>query len=126
MEAWVKEKIQFILNNVNTIGLRWKTDKDLKHLQTRKEYGHIPGDFSLADYENVILNIMNGKENDVFLYYLKGFRKNYIVFGDGEWIVIIGEDGLMETCFPIAGDYFEYLSKKKGYEYIGKTKEVWG
>jgi len=111
METRIKEKVQFILNNVNTSGLKWKTGKDLKHLRTRKEYGHIPDDFSLSDYENVILKIMNGKENDVFLYFLRGFIKDYIVFGDGEWIVIIGEDALMETCFPISGNYFEYLSK---------------
>jgi hypothetical protein len=96
----------------------------LKHLKTRKEYGHIPDDFSMKDYENVIMKIINGKENDVFLYYLKGFKKDYIVFGDGKWIVILGEDTIMETSFPIDGDYFEYLSKKKGYEYIGKVEEV--
>ena len=46
---------------VNTYGLKWKTGKDLKHLEMRKEYGHIPNDFSMKDYENVILKIINGK-----------------------------------------------------------------
>ncbi len=124
METIIKDKIQWVINEVITNGLKWKAGKDLKHLQTRKEYGHIPHDFSIEDYESVIIRIMNDNENDVFLYHLKGFKKNYFVFGDGKWIVIIGEDTIMETCFPISGEYFEYLSKKKGYEYIGKVKEV--
>ncbi|MFC4799472.1 hypothetical protein ACFPA1_08885 [Neobacillus sp. GCM10023253] len=70
------------------------------------------------------MEIVSGKESEVFLYYLKGFKKDYFVFGDGKWVVIIGEDAIMETSFPIDGDYFEYLSNKKGYEYLGKIKEV--
>ena len=65
METTIKEKIQWVLNEVTTNGLRWKTGKDLKHLQTRKEYGHIPGDFSMDDYESVIIRIMNGKVKEV-------------------------------------------------------------
>jgi hypothetical protein len=124
VEQSIKEKIKFIMNEFNANGLKWKEGKDFKHLSTRKEYGHIPHDFSMKDYENVIMNIINDKESDVYLYYVKGFKKNYFVFGDGKWIVIVGEDAIMETSFPIESDYFEYLSKKKGYEYLGKVVEV--
>jgi hypothetical protein len=120
----VIEKVQYIINEVNRDGLRWKKGKDIKHLRVRKEYGHIPNDFTLKDYEAIILNIMNGRGNDIYLYFVQGFKKHYFVFGDGLWIVIIGEDCVMETSFPIDGDYFDYLSKKNGYEYFGKAEEV--
>ncbi|WP_338452581.1 hypothetical protein R4Z09_12305 [Niallia oryzisoli] len=81
----LKAKVRFILNEVNVNGLVWKKGKDLKHLKTRKEYGHIPNDFSMSDYEDVIMKIMNEKENDVFLYYLKGYQKiiSYLTMENG-------------------------------------------
>jgi hypothetical protein len=121
VEYGMKEKVRIILNKVNSDGLEWKIGKGVKHLKTRKEYGHIPDDFSMRDYENVI---MNDKKSDVYQYFVKGFHKVYIVFGDGKWIVIIGEDGMMETSFRIDSNYCEYLSRKKGYEYLGKVEEV--
>lgn len=124
MENLLKEKILFILNDVKTTGLRWKIGKNIEHLEKRKRKGHIPNDFTLNDYERVILSIINDVENDVYLYYLKGFIKDYFVFGNGKWIVIIGDDSIIDTAFQIDTNYFEYLSKEKGYEYLGKIKEV--
>ncbi|MFZ3589996.1 hypothetical protein ACOI1C_12125 [Bacillus sp. DJP31] len=80
--------------------VRRKTDFLSKSLQVR--------DFTIND-----------KESDIFLYSVKGYKKDYIVFGDGEWIVIVGEDAMMETSFQIEGDYSKYLSMKKGYMYLG-------
>jgi hypothetical protein len=39
------------------------------------------------------------------------------------WIVIIGEDGIMETAM-IADNYESYLHPSKGYKYLGQIKEV--
>lgn len=75
----------------------------------------------MRDYENVIIN---DKESDVYLYFVRGFKKDYFVFGDGKWIVIVGEDAITETSFQIEGEYTQYLSWKKGYMYLGKEEEV--
>lgn len=120
----IKFEIQMILNEVNSNGLKWKKGEDEKHLNKRIKKGHLSNDFTLNDYEKIILGIMNGKDNDVYIYYKRSFIRNYIVFGDGTWIAIIGNDAIMETSFVIDGDYSEYLSKEKGYEYLGKLKEV--
>lgn len=122
----IKQKLANIIRDMNKYGLKWKVGKDIGHLRKRKKYGHVPQDFSLKDYEHVILSIVNGTENDVFLYFLQGFKKDYFVFGNGVWIVIVGDDGIMETSFIVDGDYNDYLSKEKGYKYIGKVKEVLG
>ena len=58
------------------------------------------------------------KENlNKFAYYLNektgiSFEKRYIIYGDGEWVVMVGEDGLIETAFsPDSnnGYYMGYL-----------------
>lgn len=124
MEKLLKESILFVLNDVKMNGLKWKLGKNVEHLEKRKRKGHIPSDFTLEDYERVILSIINNVENDVYLYYLKGFIKDYFVFGNGSWIVIIGDDSIIDTAFQIDTSYSDYLSKDKGYEYLGKIKEV--
>lgn len=124
MEKLLKESILFVLNDVKMNGLKWKLGKNVEHLEKRKRKGHIPSDFTLDDYERVILSIINNVENDVYLYYLKGFIKDYFVFGNGSWIVIIGDDSIIDTAFQIDTSYSDYLSKDKGYEYLGKIKEV--
>lgn len=124
MEKLLKETILFVLNDVKKNGLKWKLGKNVEHLEKRKRKGHIPSDFTLDDYERVILSIINNVENDVYLYYLKGFIKDYFVFGNGSWIVIIGDDSIIDTAFQIDTSYSDYLSKDKGYEYLGKIKEV--
>jgi len=59
-----------------------------------------------------------------YIYFKQTFLQNYYVFADGEqWIVIIGEDGVMETVM-IADNYPNYLPAAKGYQYLGKIKEV--
>jgi len=47
---------------MNTEGLMWKSGKDIKHLEIREEYGHIPEDFSLKDYEKLIMDTVNNKD----------------------------------------------------------------
>ena len=81
-------------------------------------------DWELKDYIALILNIMNDKENDIYTYYKITFDQKYFIFADGSaWMVIIGEDGIIDTAM-IADNYDNYLDSSKGYRYIGKIKEV--
>jgi hypothetical protein len=47
----------------------------------------------------LIMNIMNGTENNIHLYHLKPFEQEYFVFNDDNWIIIIGADNVIETAF---------------------------
>lgn len=126
MDKGVKYKIHSMLQDIEENGLKWKSeDKRIQHLITRKDYGHIPDDFLIKDYESLILNLINGNETEIYLYYIH--KQNYIVFGDriSQWIAIIGEDHIIDTAFLIDTTTFdEYLSEKDGYIFLGKLKEV--
>jgi len=126
VESIYRKKIIWLIEKCNEIGLRWKVGKDLFHLKKRIEVGHLPADFSIQDYENLILSIINALDSEIYIYSLARFQKDYFVFGDGIWVVIIGEDGIMETAFVVDGNYREYLSEEKGYQYLGTVKEVLG
>lgn len=104
--------------------ITWKPKKDVYHLNKRKSRSHIPQDWQLNDYNMLIMNILKENENDIYRYTKQSFAQNYFVFADGkQWIVIIGEDGIMETAM-IADNYSRYLTPSKGYEYVGKIREV--
>jgi hypothetical protein len=74
-------------------------------------------------YNMLIMNIMNGTENNIHLYHLKTFEQEYFVFNDDNWIIIIGADNVIETAF-LSKNIKNYLSPDKGYKYLGKVKEV--
>lgn len=98
----------------------WKPGKDKIHLETRKAYGHISEEWELEDYNRLIMQIINDPESEFFFY--PSFLPNkFFVLGDGEWIVMFGIDGTMETSFP-PSDYNEYIDSK--FIYLGTVKEV--
>jgi hypothetical protein len=104
----------------------WKPGQDVKHLRRRiEDYGHLPDDYTLEGYNKLIMDIISDTNNETYLYYVKGYRQNFFVFGDRKWIVMVGEDGVMETAFP-PDVYEDYLIPKKGYNYLGTIKEVRG
>lgn len=101
---------------------RWKSGKDAQHIGKRirrKQASELP---TLEAYNRKIIEIVSTEENQLYLYFLQGFQQNYFVIGDGVWIVIVGEDGIMETSFP-PDQYVKYLSKD-GYTYLGTIAEV--
>lgn len=124
MKTSLKVRIKDIIEKTNLRGFpKWKPESDITHLEKRKRRKDIPLDWELKDYNKLILNIMNGKENDIHLYHLKTFEQEYFVFNDGYWIIIIGEDSVIETAF-LSKNIINYLSLNKGYKYLGKVKEV--
>jgi hypothetical protein len=65
---------------------------------------------------------MNDVENDIHLYFLSTFEQDFFCFDNGEWIVIVGENGVMETCMK--GNPQNYFINNPGYTYLGKVKDV--
>jgi hypothetical protein len=124
LDKVLKAKIKKLLLNIKQHGLTWKPKKDEYHLLKRKRRQHIPEDWELKDNTALIMNILNDKENNIYIYFKETFKQNYFVFTDGNaWIVIMGEDGIMETAM-IADNYDSYLHSSKGYKYLGLIKEV--
>lgn len=125
MDVTLKNQIKAILISLEQNGLTWKTGKDKYHLSKRKNRQYVPYDWEMQDYITLIMNILTDKENDNYIYFKESFNQNYFVFADeNAWIVIIGENGIIETAI-ITDRYNHYLDERKGYRYIGKMKDVW-
>lgn len=104
--------------------LRWKSGKDIQHLEKRKAMGHLPEHSLLEDYNTLIYELIEDDDNIVYLYEF-GVKRYYAVRGKVhkvDWIVIFSKDGIMETAFPPRGidDYIE----KRGFKLVGKIREV--
>ncbi|MCD9023063.1 hypothetical protein [Cohnella silvisoli] len=100
----------------------WKTDSDIYHLNKRKIRGHFPSDFSLEDMNMLVLEVCTSPSNETYVYFKEDFEQDYYVFGDGVyWIVIIGENGIIETVFP-PNSYRGYLDSMNGYQYLGTIR----
>ena len=100
----------------------WKPSKDIAHLKKRRCMKHLSG--TLAEYEQVIYDIVRNVQNIVYLYDFMGTHY-YAVRGfaeNNEWLVIFGRGGLMETAFP-PQNIDEYL-ERRGFIFLGRVKEI--
>ena len=84
------------------VRVRWKPGKDVRRLEKRKRCGHLPPEFSLAQYNRLIATILLSDESLVYLYQVAGVRYGAVrsTYEGREWLVIFGLDGVMETAFP--------------------------
>jgi hypothetical protein len=48
-------------------GLSWRPGKDTQHLAKRIELGHLPGGTTLAEYEAIIIRVINTSAAEVFV-----------------------------------------------------------
>jgi len=100
----------------------WKPGKDIAHLKKRRRMKHLSG--TLADYEQVIYDIVRNVQNIVYLYdfmvthyyAVRGFSEN------NEWLVIFGRGGVMVTAFP-PQNIDEYL-ERRGFIFLGRVEEI--
>jgi hypothetical protein len=118
----IRRSVVNIINNLIKHGPKWKEGQDSLHFEKRRVRGHIPLDWHLKDYNNLIIGLAKESGNETYLYSKQTFEQRYFVIGDGSWIFIIGENEVMETAFP-PNHYQRYLSEE-GYQFLGTIKEV--
>lgn len=123
MNSEIKKLLLHIIQSLKEQGPQWKPGKDLLHLKKRISRRDLPLESTLHDYNNLITDIVTDLQSDVHIYHLEQFEQRYIVFSANHWIIIIGEDKIMETAM-VTRSPERYLSKEKGYNYIGTVKEV--
>lgn len=102
----------------------WKPGKATSHLDKRKRRDHVPADFNLTGYNNLIMNILREDENDLSLHVLAYFDQDYFVIGDGKWIVMYGANAVMETAYPPDHYDVHFNNQKDGFFYLGTVAEV--
>ena len=87
LDSEYKQIIKRIIEAYNKNGLIWKFESGKhfgeSHLRRRQRRKEISEDWTLGDYNTLILNIINGIENNVHLYYLEGIKQRDFVFDDG-------------------------------------------
>ncbi|MFJ7973975.1 hypothetical protein [Psychrobacillus sp. NPDC096389] len=112
-----------IIQTYKEHGPQWKPGKDLLHLRKRIDRRDLPLESTLQEYNKLIIDIVTNNQSNVYIYQLKHFEQRYMVFSANNWIIIIGEDTIMETAMLTSSPQ-RYLSKEKGYNYIVTVKEV--
>lgn len=123
MSPDIKQALLQLIQLYEKQGPQWKPGKDLVHLNKRISRRDLPVEFTLQEYNKLIVEVLTDIESDIHIYRLDGFHQSYFVFSANNWIVIIGEDSIIETCMKTTSSQ-RYLSTKKGYTYIGTVKEV--
>ncbi|TWH48545.1 hypothetical protein [Sporomusa sp. KB1] len=120
IESDMLNKAKRLRKQIISNGPEWKPGKLDKHVDKRKRYGHIPSDWTSEDYNNQILHILSNETTEVYWYHKTGFLQNYFVYGLPDWVVIVGEDGVMESAFIIdQKNYYDYLTEEEGFKKLG-------
>ena len=104
--------------------IRWKPGKDVEHLQTRKNYGHLPTEADLGDYESIVSVILHEPAADVYVFVWQDDAYPTVVAEhDGErWLVMFSLSGIMETAFPPT-DPDTYLADPR-FRYLDTMQEL--
>jgi hypothetical protein len=119
----LRAQVVTAIRQLQTI-IRWKPGKDLQHLQTRLEYGHLPPSAKLADYEMIIANILSQAAADVYVYIWRQDVYPTIMgnYENHRWLVMFSLNGVMETAFPPT-DPEAYLADSR-FHYMGTIQEL--
>ncbi|MGH8059885.1 MAG: hypothetical protein ACREOH_22050 [Candidatus Entotheonellia bacterium] len=82
--------------------VRWKPGKDVQHLAKRIALGHLSVGTTLAEYDALILRVLNTPTAAVFAYHWGGTLYPVVVAEVDTvwWLVMLSLDGTMETAFP--------------------------
>lgn len=102
----------------------WKPGKASPHLQKRILRGHLPEDATLMDYEAIIEQISHRPDAKVFVYRFGEHLYPTILatLEDTPWIVMMDENGILETSFP-PDDPITYFNNSS-FTYLGTLEEV--
>ena len=123
MDLQIQQALLQVIQTYKKQGPQWKPGKDLIHLKKRISRQDVSVEFTLQDYNKLIVNVVTNVESDIHVYRLNGFHQSYFAFSANNWIIILGQNAIMETAMKTSSSK-RYLSEEKGYTYIGTVKEV--
>ena len=116
-----------IIKKILEEGPEWKSQEALeRHLKKRIQRDQVPSNWTVIDYNNKIIEVCSNPDSCIYEYYQEEFDQKYYIFGDWDWIVMVGENGIMETTFPPdTMTYSDYLNEHLKVEFIGKIGDVY-
>jgi len=118
-----RQQIVAAIRAVRTL-IRWKPGKDIQHLKTRRDHGHIPKTATLDDYHDIIKSILFDSTASVYLYRfgVQSFPTVVTTLDTDTWLVMFGLDGLMETAFIVEWPD-QYLNRRE-FEFISTLGDL--
>lgn len=104
--------------------IRWKSGKDIQHLKTRRDHGHISKTATLADYHDIIKSVLSDSTASVYLYRFgpQSYPTVVTTLDTDTWLVMFGLDGLMETAFIVEWPD-QYLNRLE-FEFISTLGDL--
>jgi hypothetical protein len=105
-------------------GLRWKPGKDTQHLAKRIELGHLSVGATLAEYEAIIIRVIDTSTAEVFVYrWGETVYPTVVAEVEGaRWLAMVDLDSIMETAFP-PEDPETYLANLR-FQRLGTLEEL--
>lgn len=102
----------------------WKPGAASRHLLKRKLRGHLPIDATSADYDQLIIQLLEFKDAAIYVYYTgeSAYLAVASTINDRMWLVIASFDGIMETTF-IVENPDAYLQREP-FQFVGLMNEV--
>jgi hypothetical protein len=105
-------------------GVHWRSGKDTQHLAKRIELGHLLVGTTLAEYEAIVIRVINTPTAEVFVYrWGEALYPTVVAEVEGaRWLVMVGLDSVMETAFP-PEDLETYLANLR-FQRLGTLEEL--
>ncbi len=120
--VYLERTIKAILRCQNHI--QWKPKKANPHLAKRIRLGHLPENSTIAEYQELISQVITDSKAKVYIYLYGSTVYPTItsIIKEKLWLVMIGIDGILETAFP-PEDPNNYLSNPN-FIYLGILEEL--
>ena len=116
MNVTMMNKAKQIRQQMLENGPVWKPGSLEKHVNKRKRRGHIPKDWTDEDYNNKILQILSDANLEIYLHHFERYSQYFFAYGLPDWLVIVGEDGIMETAYLVDEEpFYSHLSTENGF-----------
>jgi hypothetical protein len=104
--------------------ISWKPGKAEIHLAKRIRLGHLPPAATLADYESLIIRLLNTPDANIYVYEFGETIYPTLVTSMEQqvWLVMIAMNGILETAFP--PDMPEEYLSNPSFTYVGLVGEI--
>jgi hypothetical protein len=104
--------------------VRWRRGREVQHLAKRMALGHLQIGTTVAEYDTLIMRIINTPTAEVFAYrWGETIYPTVVAEVEGiRWLVMMSLDSIMETAFP-PEDAETYLANPR-FQRLGTLEEL--
>ena len=118
-KAQIRSAIQALQSEI-----RWRPGSETGHLLKRKVRNHLPWSATLADYERIIVNIVNDRSAHLYVYWHEQVPYPTLVatIQDRCWLVMFDLDGVLESAYVVERP--DHYLNRPVFELLGTLGEM--